>query len=161
MKQQAASNSANSSTPLGLKLFRWALGLLGVAGIAIGILGLPSQLGPTELLGLLTWLAVAVLLHDGVLVPLSQLVGAGLHRLNFGLGPVSAAVIRVALFIGAILTLLVLPLLKAQQVAKQESVLQGDYLIALLLFWLGLAIAAAGVVMITERRARARGGRQV
>jgi len=161
MKQQAASNSANSSTPLGLKLFRWALGLLGVAGIAIGILGLPSQLGPTELLGLLTWLAVAVLLHDGVLAPLSQLVGAGLRRLNFGLGPVSAAVIRVALFIGAILTLLVLPLLKAQQVAKQESVLQGDYLIALLLFWLGLAIAAAGVVMITERRARARGGRQV
>lgn len=161
MKQQAASNSANSSTPLGLKLFRWALGLLGVAGIAIGILGLPSQLGPTELLGLLTWLAVAVLLHDGVLVPLSQLVGAGLRRLSFGLRPVSAAVIRVALFIGAILTLLVLPLLKAQQVAKQESVLQGDYLIALLLFWLGLAIAAAGVVMITERRARARGGRQV
>lgn len=144
-----------------MKLFRWVLGLLGLAGIAIGVLGLPSQLGPTELLGLLTWLAAAVLLHDGVLVPLSQLAGAGLRRVSFGLRPISTAVIRVALFVGATVTLLVLPLLKAQQLAKQESVLQGDYLTSLLLFWLGLAVLASGVVMITERRARASGGLQV
>ncbi|WP_052663507.1 hypothetical protein [Psychromicrobium lacuslunae] len=139
-----------------MMVFRLALGLLGVLLIAFGLIGIPSQLNLGEMLGLLSWLAVALLLHDGVLVPLTQLSGAGLRRLSYGLRQSSAAVIRSALLIGAVQSLIVLPLLKAQQVAKQESVLEGDYLAALVVFWLVLAVVTAASVFMIEWRARIR-----
>ncbi len=48
-----------------------------MALVGYGLLGLPTPLGPPQLLGLLVWLAVAVLLHDGVIVPVSTLAGVG------------------------------------------------------------------------------------
>ena len=56
----------------------------GCGVLGYGLLGLPTQLGPPQLLGLLVWMAVAVLLHDGVIVPASTLAGAGLTRVGSG-----------------------------------------------------------------------------
>ena len=78
-------------------------------------------------MGLLTWMAVAVLLHDGVVVPLSTLAGAGLTRVGSRLRPVSAAVLRGALMTGAVVTLVTGVLLKAQSEARNTSVLEADY----------------------------------
>lgn len=146
------TNAAKSSKAEGL--FRVALGAVGIAAIGIGIFGLPTQLEGSQLIGLAGWLAAALLLHDGVLVPLSHLFGFGLRRFSYGLRPESAMVIRSALLIGSVLTLVVLPLLKAQQVAKNVSVLQDDYLLNVLLFWAGLVLAAAITVLGVERRGR-------
>ena len=67
-----------------VRIWRTVLGLAGVALLGYGLLGLPTQLGPPQLLGLLVWLAVAVLLHDGVIVPVSTVAGAGLTRWGSG-----------------------------------------------------------------------------
>lgn len=137
-----------------VKVLRIGLCVSGASIIGYGLIGLPTQLGPSQLLGLMTWLAVAVLLHDGVIVPLSTLAGAGLTRLGFGLRPVSAAVLRGSLMAGAVVTLITGILLKAQSVARNTSVLEADYAGHLLWFWIILALAAAVTIYACEHSAR-------
>ncbi|WP_285726451.1 hypothetical protein [Psychromicrobium xiongbiense] len=141
-----------------MSVLRLAMAILGVALLGIGLLGLPTQLKPGELAGLLGWLAAALVLHDGVLVPLSHLLGGGLRRLATGLQPVSAMIIRTVLLIGATVTLVVLPLLRAQQLARDVSVLQGDYGVELLWFWAALLVLGAAGAALVEVRYRARNG---
>ncbi|MET3923655.1 hypothetical protein [Arthrobacter sp. UYEF20] len=141
-----------------VKAVRITLGVAGAGLTGYGLLGLPTQLGPSQLVGLLTWLAVAVLLHDGVIVPLSTLAGAGLTRLGSGLRPVSAAVLRGALMTGAVVTLITGILLKAQSVARNTTVLEADYAGHLLWFWTVLALTAAAAIYSSERSGRTGAG---
>jgi hypothetical protein len=135
-----------------VKIIRRVLAVAGVLGIAYGLLGLPTQLGPVELVGLLAWLAAAVVLHDGVVVPVSTLSGAGLTRVGARLRPASSAVLRGALMVGAVVTLLVALLLKAQSVARNVSVLEGDYAAYLVWFWAVLVPVTAATIVVLERR---------
>lgn len=133
---------------------RVLLGAVGVAVVGVGVIGALGELGPAQLLGLLGWLAAAVALHDGVLVPLTHTLGFPLRRMTRAWQSASAAVLRAGLVVGAVLGLIVLPLLRAQQLAARPSLLGGDYLLALGLVWLGIAAVVAVVVLGIERRAR-------
>lgn len=144
-------------TSLVVKAARGVLGVIGVAMLAYGLLGLPTQLGPAQLIGLLTWMAVAILIHDGVIVPLSTAAGAGLTRAGSKLQPASAAVLRGALLTGALVTLLAGILLKAQSVAQSTTVLEADYAVNLVGFWVVLAPVSAAAIVVLERRARRSG----
>ncbi|MCU1563079.1 MAG: hypothetical protein JWN05_1458 [Arthrobacter sp.] len=137
---------------------RIVLGLAGIGLIGYGLLGLPTQLSPTQLVGLLTWMALAVLLHDGVIVPLSTLTGAGLTRAGSRLRPVSAAVLRGALMTGAVVSVIAGILLKAQTESRTISALEGDYAGNLVVFWAVLTIGAAVTIFTLERTGRARSG---
>lgn len=154
---------AKAAKPAGagkaVRIWRTVLGVSGVALLGYGILGLPTQLGPPQLLGLLVWLAVAVLLHDGVIVPVSTLAGAGLTRLGSGLRPASVAVLRCGLMAGAVVTVIAGILLKAQSVARNTSALEGDYAAHLLWFWAVLAGLAGVLVYGIERTGPGRGER--
>lgn len=141
-------------TSLTVKAARGALGVTGVTILGYGLLGLPTQLGPSQLIGLLTWMAVAILIHDGVIVPLSTLAGAGLTRAGAKLQPRSAAVLRGALLTGALVTLLAGILLKAQSVAQSATVLEADYAVNLVWFWVVLALSSAAAIVVLERRGR-------
>lgn len=156
--QQPAAPRGPTKATSPVKAVRTGLGVAGAGLIGYGLMGLPTQLGPSQLLGLLTWLAVAVVLHDGVIVPLSTLAGAGLTRLGSGLRPVSASVLRGALMTGAVVTLITGTLLKAQSVSRNTTVLEADYAGHLLWFWTVLALAAAAVIYACERSARATAG---
>jgi hypothetical protein len=134
---------------------RAVLGLAGAGFIGYGLLGLPTQLGPAQLVGLLTWMALAVLLHDGVIVPLSTLAGAGLTRTGSRLRPGSTAILRGSLMTGAVVSLITGILLKAQSQARTISALQGDYAANLLWFWAVLAVVSAASVYAIERAGRA------
>jgi hypothetical protein len=96
-------------------------------------------------------MAVAVLLHDGVIVPVSTLAGGGLTRLGSGLRPASGAVLRGGLMTGAVVTVIAGILLKAQSVARNTSALEGDYATNLLWFWAVLAAVVAVLVYGIER----------
>ncbi|MDI3214083.1 hypothetical protein, partial [Arthrobacter sp. AL12] len=109
------------------------------------------------LIGLLTWMAVAVLIHDGVIVPLSTIAGAGLTRAGAKLQPASAAVLRGGLLTGAVVTLLAGILLKAQSVAQSATVLEADYAVNLVGFWVVLVLVSAAAIFFLERRARRSG----
>ncbi len=151
--------AANDSpeTPRSVRVVRIVLAVAGTALIGFGLWGLPTQLGPQQLFGLLVWMAVAVLVHDGVIVPLSTLAGAGLTRAGSRLRPASAAVVRGGLLTGALMTLLALLLLTAQSKARDTSVLEADYAANLLWFWAGLASVSGVAVYVIERVAAAKG----
>ncbi|XAS63793.1 hypothetical protein ACOM2C_01390 [Pseudarthrobacter sp. So.54] len=139
---------------LAVNASRAVLGVAGVAILGYGLLELPTQLGAGQLMGLLTWMAVAILIHDGVLVPLSTLAGAGLTRAGAKLQPTSAAILRGALLLGAVVTLVVGILMKAQSVAQSVTVLEADYAMNLLWFWVFLVLVSGAVIVVLERRAR-------
>ena len=154
-KAEKTAGSGNA-----VKIWRIVLGAAGTALLGYGLLGLPTQLGPPQLLGLLVWMAVAVLLHDGVIVPVSTVTGGGLTRLGSGLRPASAAVLRGALMTGAVVTVIAGILLKAQSVARNTSALEGDYAAHLLWFWAVLAAVVAVLVYGIERTGMRRGERR-
>jgi hypothetical protein len=133
---------------------RTALGAAGVAVLGYGLLGLPTQLGPEQLIGLLTWMALAVLIHDGVIVPLATFAGAGLGRAGSRLRPSSAAVFRGALLTGAMVTLVAGIILRAQSVARGSTVLEANYAASLMLFWAVLAVGTAAAIFALEYGAR-------
>ncbi len=136
---------------------RVGIGVAGVIMLGYGLLGLPTQLDAGQLIGLLTWMALAILIHDGVIVPLSTLAGAGLTRAGARLQPASAAVLRGALLVGAVMTLVVGILMKAQSVAQSVTVLEADYARNLLWFWVSLVLIAGAVIGVLERRVRVAG----
>jgi hypothetical protein len=164
VKPVMPANPAKPATPAGagtvVRICRTVLGVAGVALAGYGLLGLPTQLGPPQLLGLLVWMAVAVLLHDGVIVPVSTVTGAGLTRVGSGLRPASGAVLRGALMTGAVVTVIAGILLKAQSVARNTSALEGDYAARLLWFWVVLSVVAAVLVYGIERTGSGRGERK-
>jgi hypothetical protein len=130
------------------------LGALGLAALGYALFGFLANVPPAQLIGVAAWLAVALLVHDGVLVPLTTLAGGGLSRLTYGLGPVQQGIVRGALLVGALVTLVGAPVIRAQQVLQPSgpgsgangTVLQGDYVLALGIFWVVLVVAAAAVV---------------
>jgi hypothetical protein len=133
---------------------RAALGAAGLAAVGYALFGLLTNIPPAQLVGVAAWLAAALLVHDGVLVPLTTLAGGGLSRLTHGLRPVQQGIVRGALLVGAVVTLVAAPLIRAQQVLQpagpgsgaNDTVLQRDYGQALGLFWLVLLVTAtAGV----------------
>ncbi|UKA64621.1 hypothetical protein [Arthrobacter sp. FW306-04-A] len=133
---------------------RASLGALGVAALGYALFGFLVTVPLAQLIGVAAWLAVALLVHDGVLVPLTTLAGGGLSRLTYGLRPVQQGIVRVALLVGAVVTLVAAPLIPAQQVLQPSgpgsgangTVLQGDYAQALGVFWLVLVVAAVAAV---------------
>ncbi len=146
---------------------RAGIGVLGVAGLVYGAGGLLAHVQGLPLLAVAAWLAVAVLVHDGVLVPLTTAAGGGLSKLGRGLDPVQKGIVRGALLVGALLTLIAAPLLRAQQVLQPHgrgsgsntTVLPGDYAQALGVFWLVLVLATAAAVAgagLYGRRAKVR-----
>ncbi len=143
-----------------VRAVRIVLAAAGLALIGYGLLGLPTQLGPEQLVGLLVWMAVGILIHDGVIVPLATLAGAGLTRVGARLRPVSGAVLRGGLLTGAVVSLVAGLLLRAQSVARNTSVLEANYAANLLWFWAALAVVVAGSIYGIERSGTASGDRR-
>ncbi|MGG2461501.1 hypothetical protein ACO0M4_17035 [Streptomyces sp. RGM 3693] len=102
---------------------RYALGLLGATGMAVGVL-LVTGTGWAGHVA--AWLAGAVVLHDGVLAPL--VLGAGLPLTGPAgrRGPVRGAV-RGALIAAGALTAVALPALFRPGAPANSSVLPLDY----------------------------------
>lgn len=143
---------------------RIGVGVLGTAGAAYGIYSLLTRLAPAALLGLAAWLAVAVLLHDGVLVPLVTATGHGLRHVGRNLRPLSRHLIRGALVVGSVFTLVVAPLMKAQQVAGDppinSTVLQGNYALDLGILW-GVLVGLTALSVVGVERYPRRVSRQI
>lgn len=140
----------------GPRLLRGVLGAVGVALLGVGVVGLVTTLGPMPLIGLLGWLAAAVALHDGVLVPLTHAVGRPLRRVTASWRPASAAVLRAGLVVGALLGAITVVLVRAQQVSATASLLTANYLLDLGVIWCGLAVVVGLAVAGIEARGRSR-----
>lgn len=140
----------------GTTAFRWALGVVGVVGIAYGaweLLSDPNTSRPADL-GL--WLLVALIVHDGILAPVVTVVGFVMARL---VPSRARAFIQGGLVAGALVTsFVVFEIYRERKSEPGMALLQRDYTTNLLVV-LGVVAALTALLyvarVVRDRRAPA------
>lgn len=121
---------------------RIGIGVVGLFGIVYGSIGILGQPESSHPVALAIWLALAVVLHDGILVPAVLLVGALLARV---VPPRGRAYVQGALVAGALVTAYTLPLIYRRGTEpRSKALVVQDYATNLLLV---LAVIAVGAVL--------------
>ncbi|MGW8601375.1 hypothetical protein ACWGLB_20860 [Streptomyces sp. NPDC055893] len=130
-------------------MLRYGLGGLGIALIGIGVWRVAAQADPV---GVVVWLAGAVVLHDGLIAPLVLAVGLLL------VGRAERGVLRGALIVAGSLTLVTLPLLVRPGAPPNPSALPLPYGRNLVIVLGVVATVAAAVILVRRWRARPQRG---
>lgn len=135
----------------------------GAAVLAVGAVFLFQDLTLGEIVGVVLWLAAAVVLHDAILVPGFALAGRLLRRVAHPVPTSILIVIEAGFAVGILLTALVIPELVAQVLGpRNPTVVPGDYLLRLAMVWGGIAAVVAtlaGVIVWRRRRTGHRSSR--
>lgn len=139
---------------------RLAVGAVGVAVATYGLVVVLRTVPWAGYGGIALWLAGAVILHDGVLVPAVSLLRLATHRVGGRLSSTTLALVTAAFVVGGVLSLIVLPEIWAKHLGPQNpSVLPGSYGQGLLVTWLVLGVLT--VVSVAVRAASGRHRRRV
>jgi hypothetical protein len=148
-----------SAPPVGAAVRRARAVLVGagVAGLLVGAALLVTTVRPTGIAGLGIWLAGALVLHDGILAPATFAANRLLRGAGARIPPAVLAVLQGAVVTGVVLTLMVLPEIRAKQLGpRNPSVLPFDYGLRLGLLWLALAALSAIACALLLRSQRTR-----
>lgn len=151
-------NATTATGPLragrAIRFARIILVTVGVALLGGGVLVLLDTVRLPRLGGLMIWIVAAIVLHDLVLAPI--LFGAGLLLRRTGRMPGTViAVIQGVLVVGSLMSLIVVPILVAQNFTpKNPTVLPLDYRLNLGIFWLLLLLVGSALSVWLYRRAR-------
>lgn len=139
---------------------RYARIALAAAGIGLGVYGAVlavTTLAPPQLLGLAVWLAAVVVVHDGVVAPVTSALRARWWRHADGRPVVLTVVAQVGFVTGAVVSLFVLPEIWAQdRGSANPTILVGDYALRLALVWAIIATVVLVTGRIAVRRSRRR-----
>jgi hypothetical protein len=129
-------------------LLRGGLLIVGGALAAYGVFLAVTTLGPSQLLALAVWLAAVVVVHDGVMAPMTSWLRRRWYRRAESRPRALTAVAHVGFVVGAVLTLFVVPEIWAQGRGNPNpTILVGDYALRLAIVW-GLI---AGTVLVVGR----------
>lgn len=137
-----------------IRVARVVLLALGAVLVGVGGGALVAGVPPRQWIGILLWMAGAVVLHDAVFAPLVLVGSRLLRRVGARISWVQVAIVQVALVLGAAITLIAIPGIAAQGVgARNPSVLVFPYALHLGLAWAAIGVlTAAAVVLIGLRR---------
>ena len=143
----------------GIRVARIVLIAVGMLGLAVGAAFLVTTVRPKGLTGLAVWLAAAIVLHDGILAPAAFLANRLLRGVGRRVPAVVLAVLQVTVVVGVVMTLIVLPEIRAKQLGpRNPTVLPFDYGLRLGVLWAVLALLAAVVcALLLARSQRIRG----
>ncbi|MBC7519159.1 MAG: hypothetical protein H7248_09855 [Microbacteriaceae bacterium] len=125
---------------------RWQIALItsGLMLLAVGGIALLRDVTPTSYLGIVLWFAAAIVVHDGIIAPLTFLVALLLRRIGRRIPLAVVLISQGALVIGAVLGLIVVPEIHKKTLGtKSFSILPLDYAGNLTLFSIGLVLATA------------------
>lgn len=140
-----------------MRVARIALVAIGVGGLVVGAALLVTTVRPSGLAGVGVWLLAALVLHDGILAPVTFVANRVLRGAGARVPPVVLAVLQIAVVVGVVLTLMVLPELVAKHLGpRNPSVLPFDYGLRLGLLWVVLAVLSAIVCAMLLRSQRTR-----
>ena len=132
-----------------MRATRIVLVLLGVALIVTGAIVMQQTVRPVRIAGVVLWLALALVVHDGIIAPIVVGVGALLRRTGRRIPIAVLAMVQGALVIGSVFTLIVGPEIRAKQLGvRNVTVLPFDYAGRLALLWAALAVLTALAVVI-------------
>ncbi|MGW8361588.1 hypothetical protein ACWGK1_13580 [Streptomyces wedmorensis] len=123
-------------------MLRYGVGCLGLVLIGIGAWRVADQPDP---LGVVVWLAGAVVLHDGIIAPLVLAIGLLL------VGRPERGVLRGALVVAGSLVLIALPLLVRPGEPPNPSALPLPYGRNLVIVLSAVVVAAVAVILVRRR----------
>jgi hypothetical protein len=140
-----------------IDLTRTLLGGVGVAALGYGGWLIARWPTHTKPISLAIWLAGGLILHDGILVPATLIVGA---VLTLAVRPRARRYMQGFLIVAAVVTVVTVPLVIRERVAQPgQALLTQDYrshLIWVLAAVGGLCLLAYLVRVVRDRRAGAR-----
>ncbi|WP_378146251.1 hypothetical protein ACFJGV_01390 [Cnuibacter sp. UC19_7] len=130
---------------------------VGAAAIALGAVVLASDQTVPQIVGVGAWLIAAIVIHDGVLAPVAFGVDVVLRRTGRRIRPVYLVVAQVAVVVGAVLTLVVAPEIRATTIGNPNpTVVPFDYGVRLAWMWAALAVLTALVCLAIALGSRSR-----
>lgn len=150
---------ADVSLPIGrtTQVMRGVLIGVGVLGLAWAAYVLTRSVSPVGVVYVAIWLAAAIVLHDGILSPLAFGANLLLRLVGRRVPGAVLAVVQIAVVIGVVMTLIVLPEIKAKALGpRNPSVVPFDYTANLAIMWVVLAVLAGIVSVIVLRVLRRR-----
>lgn len=124
----------------------WQIGLIagGIVLLALGGLTLVKDVAPSNYPGIVLWFAGAIVLHDGIIAPLTFAVSLALRQIGRRMPLAVVLITQGALVVGAVLALIVFPeIYKKSLGTKSTSILPLDYAGNLVLFYTGLGLTTA------------------
>ncbi len=123
-------------------MIRWLIGAAG-AGLALfGVFRLLTEIPAVDLLILAGWLAGALVVHDGILAPLTAAAGAATRRVPHRL----RRYVQGGLVSGAVVTVIALPLIvRAGSQPPQKALLRQNYAVNLAIL---LGLIAGGTAAL-------------
>lgn len=151
----AARPPTASGVSTGIRLGRITLLAVGVALLAGGVYVLFDTVRLPRITGLAVWIVAAIVVHDAILAPI--LFGAGLllRRAGRTVPGTVIAVVQGTLVVGSMMSLIVVPILVAQNyIPNNPSVLPLNYGLNLGILWLVLVVAGSGLSAWLYLRAR-------
>lgn len=138
-----------------MRAARIALIAVGVLLCGIGGVLLLQDVAVARYPGILTWMALAIVLHDGVLSPALIAVGLGAARSRVPLSTRARHGLQGLLAVGAVLTLMAVPGFIAVARGSANSTLAvAPYALGFGAVWAALGAAALVLVLVSRRRAR-------
>lgn len=144
-----------------LVTLRVGCALVGVSLICIGVFFLLTTEPPAALIGLIVWLAAAVVLHDAVFAPAVNVADRMLASGAARLAARAVTAVRILFCIGLVLTLVVGPELVAQgRRHANPTVLVGDYALRLGLVWCAIGLAVVAIIAASALHTRRRTARR-
>lgn len=139
------------STETSPAIRRWQIGLLalGVALLVLGGIVLLDQVSPRRYVGILSWFAGAIIVHDLIIAPIVFGVGVLMRRAGRRIPVAVLAIVQGAIVVGAIMALIVFPEIYKNSIeTNNPTVLPLDYGTNLAVFYAVLLVLTAVVVAI-------------
>ena len=129
----------------GIRVARRVLVGVGVVGLLVAAWITLTTVHPQQYGGILLWLVAAVVLHDGVLGPLTWLANRVLRGAGRRVPAAVLAIVQVAAVVGSVVALVVLPEIRAKRLGvRNPTVLPMDYALHLLLVEAALVLLEIG-----------------
>ena len=148
-------------------LQRWRVGLvaLGILLLLLGVVALQTEVSPSRYVGILIWFVGALILHDGIIAPLTfgvallfRKAGRAIPRRRMG---VILAILQAGIVVGGVVFVVVFPEVLKQDIgARNATILPLDYVRNLIVFFaVDVALTGAAIVgylLLSTRRQKLR-----
>jgi hypothetical protein len=137
-----------------MRAARIILAVVGAAFLVLGAVVMQQTVSTQHILGLLLWLACALVIHDGIIAPVVFGVTVLMRKTGRSVPTAVLSIIQGAIVVGSVFSAIVLPAIYAKHLAPNYTILPFDYAARLAILWAALAVLTALAIVAYYTAAR-------
>lgn len=138
-----------------VRIVRAGLIALGILAIILGAWVLRDTVSTKQIWGLVRWLILAVIIHDGIISFGVVGIGIVMRRAGRRIPGAVIAILQAGIVVGSVFTLIVVPeIIRKAKGPKNYTVTPMDYGLHLVLLWAAVAVVTALAIVVYLRVAR-------